>query len=177
MFPKACSSIEDALRKKGKMNCLKTLSIIVLSLIGKVSAQSKACDFYQALKPGVIYTIASPRFPQNYLRGTDCRWAAEAPSGYKVSLKCNEVRLPLVFPCNDRVDRILVSPYGKVNLADARRHCGGVSFTETSFGTRMLVALKSGPFISGQRFKCSLKAVANSCSCGQLNRGRIGELS
>jgi hypothetical protein len=157
------------------MNSLETLSIIVLSLIGKVSAQSKACDFYQELKPGKIYTIASPRYPQNYLRGTDCRWAAEAPPGYKISLGCNEVRLPLVLRCNDRVDRILVSPSGRVNLSDARRHCGGVSFSETSLSTRMLVALKSGPFISGKRFKCSLKAVADNCSCGQLNRGRIGE--
>lgn len=158
------------------MNFPQTLPIITLLLIGKVSTQSKACDFYQPLKPDVVYTIASPRFPQNYLRGTDCRWAAEAPTGYKVSLSCAEVRLPLVFLCNDRSDRILVSLSGKVNLSDARRRCGEVSFTETSSSNRMIIALKTVQRTRGGRFKCSLKAVSNtnSCNCGLLNRGRIG---
>lgn len=152
------------------MNFLKTLSVFVFLLIEKV----KTCDFYQALKPDVIYTIVSPNYARNYFRGTDCRWAAEAPPGFKVLLNCNEVRLPLVFLCGDRIDRILVSNSGRVNLADARRHCGGVAFTETSTSTKMVIALKTTPTSRGGRFKCSLKAVPNSCRCGQLNRGRIG---
>lgn len=153
----------------------ETLAIIAFLLIEKVSAQSKACDFYQAMEPNVVYTISSPKYSNNYLRGTDCRWAAEAPLGYKISLACAIVRLPSTFLCNDRADRILVSRSGKANLSDGRRHCGGVSFTETSFGDRMVIALKTSPLSRGGRFKCSLKAVANNCSCGLLNRGRIGK--
>lgn len=167
--------LQCAVQLKRIMNFLETLSIIVFLLIGKVSTQSNGCDFYQELELDIIYTISSPRFPQRYLRGTDCRWAAEAPAGYKISLDCYEVRLPPVFQCTDKVDRILVSSVGNANLTDGKRYCGGVPFTETSSSTRMVFALKTGPFIRGGRFKCSLKAVRASCSCGQLNRGRIGE--
>jgi hypothetical protein len=145
----------------------------IISLVGKLSSQSNKCDYYQALKPSVIYTISSTRYPQNYVRGTDCRWAAEAPPGYKVSLTCNEVKLPATFFCNG--DRILVSLVGRADLRDGRKHCGGVAFMETSSSTRMTIALKTGQLTRGGRFKCALKAVANSCSCGQLNSGRIGE--
>jgi hypothetical protein len=159
----------------------ETLLIIALQLIGKVgkvSTQSNGCDFYQALKPGDIYDIASPRYSRNYLRGTECRWAAEAPPGYKISLECLDVRLPPSFLCNDRADRILVSRTGKVNLVDGRRHCGGVSFSEMSSSNRMVMVLKTSPLTRGGRFKCSLKAVTttNNCNCGTLNRGKIGEL-
>jgi hypothetical protein len=154
---------------------LETLPIIALLLIGKVATQFNGCDFYQAVQPGVTYTVASPRYSRNYLRGTNCRWAAEAPPGYKISLACADVRLPPSFLCNDRADRILVSLSGKVNLYDARRHCGGVSFTETSSSNRMVMALRTAPFTRGGRFKCSLRAVANDCNCGLLNRGKIGK--
>jgi CUB domain len=155
---------------------LETLSIIMFLLIGKVSTALEACDYYQELKPGVVYTIASPKYPKKIVRGADCRWAAETEPGYKISLDCFEVRLPPVYRCGDRVERILVSTSGKANLSDAKRRCGSVSFTEISASTRMTIALKTGPSsYKGGRFKCSLRAVTSNCSCGQLNRGRIGE--
>jgi hypothetical protein len=152
----------------------KTLPIIALLLIVNVATQFKGCDFYQALEHGLIYTIVSPGYSRNYLRGTNCRWAAEASPGYKILLSCTDVRLPTTFLCNDRADRILVSPSGNVNLNDARRHCGGVSFTETSSSNRMVMALKTALFTRGGRFKCSLRTIANNCNCGLLNRGKIG---
>jgi hypothetical protein len=157
------------------MNLQETLLIIVIStFIGKVFTQFELehCDFYQSLELNVTYSIASPNFSENYLRGTDCRWAAEAPPGHKIFLNCRQVNLPRTFACNG--DRILVSNTGRVDLRDGRKYCGGVEFAETSRSTRIIIALKSGLRSRGGKFKCSLKTVANSCSCGQLNRGRIG---
>lgn len=153
------------------MNFLEILLIITL-LVAKISSQSKSCDYYQAVKPGIIYSIMSPNFSQNYQLGTDCRWAAEAPAGHQVSLSCNQVKLPTTFACFG--DRILVSNTGRADLRDGKKHCGASSFSETSVSTRMTLALKTGRFSWGGSFKCSLKTVTNSCSCGLINRGRIG---
>lgn len=154
------------------MNSLQSSLITVLILIGKVFPQLNGCDYYQALQINSVYTIKSPNYSQNYLRGSDCRWAAEAPPGYKILLNCNEMQLPAPFFCSDK---ILVSNTGRTDLRDARRHCGSTLFSETSTSTRMTIALKTGPFSRGGKFKCSLKAVKNNCNCGQVNRGRIGE--
>lgn len=157
------------------MNFLASSLITILILIGKVFPQSNGCDYYQALKPDVTYTITSPKYSLNYLRGSDCRWAAEAPPGYRILLSCSEVRLPTSFFCSG--DRILVSNAGRADLRDATRHCGSSSFSETSASNRMTIALKTGTFSRGGKFKCLLKTVGSSCSCGQVNRGRIGEFS
>lgn len=153
-----------------------SLIIIIFLIIGCVSKaqqQSKRCDYFQALKPNGVYSIASPGFSRNYLRGTDCRWAAEAPPGYKILLLCHEVRLPNSLRCKN--DRIIVSNTGRSDLRDGKTRCGSASFSETSTSTKMTIALKTGAFTKGGRFKCSLKTVANSCNCGLANRGRIGE--
>lgn len=155
------------------MNILETLLIACLILIGKVFPQMNGCDYYQALQPDVNYTITSPNYSQNYLRGSDCRWAAEAPPGYKILLSCNEVRLPQSFFCSG--DRILVSVIGRTDLRGSTPHCGSTSFSETSASTKMTIALKTGLFSRGGKFKCSLKAVSSGCSCGLVNRGRIGQ--
>lgn len=155
------------------MNFNKSSLIAFLLLIGKVSVQYKSCDYYQRLTVGATYFIASPGYSRNYNRGAECRWAAESPPGYHVALNCNDVKLPLVLSC--RSDRILVSRSGRASLSDGKAHCGVASFTENSVSTRMVVALKSGALSRGGKFKCSFRAVANTCSCGQLNRGKIGE--
>lgn len=155
------------------MNFNKSSLIAILLLIGKLFAQYKSCDYYQRLTVGATYFIASPGYSRNYKRGAECRWAAEAPSGYKVSFNCDDVKLPSALSC--RSDKILVSKSGKANLSDGKVHCGSASFTEISASTRMVVALKTGTLSKGGKFKCSFRAVASTCSCGQLNRGKIGK--
>lgn len=157
------------------MNFNKSSLIAVLLLIGKVSNQYKSCDYYQRLTVGATYFIASPEYSRNYKRGAQCRWAAESPPGYHVALNCNDVKLPSVLSC--RSDKILVSRTGRASLSDGKAHCGGASFKENSVSTRMVVVLKTEALSKGGKFKCSFKAVANTCNCGQLNRGKIGECS
>lgn len=91
-----------------------------LFFFSSVGAQNSSCDFYQALKIGQKYQIFSRGYSggkqtQRFLwfhaarisfsrfsmfvfyRNEACRWAAEAPLGYKVLLKCDNVFL---FPVN-----------------------------------------------------------------------------
>lgn len=154
------------------MKSLNVYSIITFLLIGKVFSQSKDCDYYQALKADTLYTIASPKYSQNYPYGSDCRWSAEAPPGYKVAMTCDSMALPSTILCMG--DKILVSRTGRTDVRDGKAYCGASSFNETSTSNRMTIALKTWIFSRGGRIKCSLRAVASSCTCGQLNRGKIG---
>lgn len=146
--------------------------IIVIFIVGKASSQSKHCDYFEALKVGKTYVIASPGYSGNYKGGTDCRWAAEAPPGYKISLNCNDVKLssPLL-RCGDQIS---VSKTGRPDLRDGKSHCRSGAFSETSSSTRITISLKTRALSRGGRFKCSMKAIVNSCNCGQLNKGKIG---
>lgn len=153
------------------MNFRKISLIAVFILIESVYLQYRGCDYFQAVKLETNYLISSPRYSQNFL-GNECRWAAEAPPGNEISVNCTEVRLQPTLSCYG--DRILVSKSGRTDLRDARRYCGGASFSESSTSTKITIALKTGSFSQGGKFKCSLKAVASRCICGQVNRGRIG---
>lgn len=146
--------------------------IIALKLIEEVSLQYEGCDYFEELKPDTTYFISSPRNSENLLWGDDCRWAAEASFGNKILLNCNEVRIQPSISCYG--DSILVSMSGRTDLSDAKRYCGMTSFSETSTSTKITIALKTRSVSIGVRFKCSLQAVASNCSCGQVNRGRIG---
>lgn len=144
------------------------LAFMVLLLVGSADSQYKGCDYFQAMKPGKLYSIATKKIG----RSSNCRWSAEAPPGYRISLVCHEVNLPSTLLC--RGDEIMVSISGRADLRGGKRHCGNASFIETTISRKITVALKSR---SGE-LKCSLKAIANvsnSCTCGQQNRGRIGE--
>lgn len=141
--------------------------IVMNILIGQILAKLDGCDYFQPLQSGDEYLFTWPRF---YV--SDCRWAAEAPPGYKVHVACREVYFPFSFYC--KRDRILVSTTGRGDLLDGIKHCA--PFSETSTSTKLTMAVKTGSLAVEGDFKCSLKAVANSCSCGHLNRGRIGEL-
>lgn len=141
------------------------LVLIVLMTVGSAALQFKGCDFFLALKPGSHYTITSPQIS----RSSDCRWVAKAPPGYRISLACSEFKPPSTLIC--RGDKIIVSVNGRADLKDGKEHCGNASFVETTVGTKITVALKS----DSAKLKCSLKTVPNSCNCGQINRGRIGE--
>lgn len=55
--------------------------------------QFQGCDFYQDLFVGIQYQIFSPGYDANYPAGTSCRWAAEAPPGYKVELVCDDIAM------------------------------------------------------------------------------------
>lgn len=131
------------------------------------------CDFFQKLTTTSQFTITSPGYPESYTRGTQCRWAAEAPPGYKISLNCYEVQLSSTLSCLG--DNLSVSQSGRVDLADAKRFCGSSPFEVESTGYPMTIALKVGGISKGGRFRCSVKAVKNNCECGTRNRGKIGK--
>lgn len=140
-------------------------------LFSLASSQYKGCDYFQALRPGEIFVIAPPRYSQNFLFGNECRWAVKVPSGNKILLNCNHEAK--TFPCYG--DSILVSKSGRADLSDANKYCGRVSFSESSTSTKITIAVKTEAFSTGSKLKCSLRAVADNCSCGQINRGRIGK--
>lgn len=146
------------------------LFILSVIFIGNVFAQFNGCDFYKELKPEKVYTITSPLYPQKYRRETSCRWAVEAPAGYKISLDCYEVTLAFSFFCYG--DRILASKTGRTDVRDSNRNCD--PFKVTSVSNRMTIALKTQAFSYGGRFKCALHLIVDTCSCGQYNKARIG---
>lgn len=146
------------------------LFIFNFLLIGRASSQSNGCDYFKKLKPDRTYTITSPRYPQRYRRETNCRWAVEAPAGYKISLNCYEVTLARSLFCYG--DRILASKTGRTDVRDSKRNCETFKLTSTS--TKMTVALRTQGFSYGGRFKCSLHLTADSCNCGLHNKARIG---
>lgn len=131
------------------------------------------CDFFQRVTATSQFTIVSTGYPQNYLSNTKCRWAAEAPPGYKISLNCNDVRIPFSLSCAN--DLLSVSTTGRADLGDGKRYCGNSPFQVYSTSYRITIAHKVGPFSKGGKFRCDIKAVKNDCTCGVRNRGRIGE--
>jgi CUB domain len=149
--------------------------IIFVALIGPASLQFGSCDYSQTLTNGTVYSIASTRYPQNYRRGDDCRWAVVAPPGYRATLSCDEVAVPVSFLCLG--DSIFVSRTGRTDVRDGRRYCGNSSFYEKSDSTRMTIIFRPGLLTRGGRFKCTMRAVEDTCSCGQLNRGKIGKFA
>lgn len=132
------------------------------------------CDYFQKLSTTSQFTIQSPGYPLNYLSRTKCRWGAEAPPGFKISIKCNDVRIPISFACVG--DNLAISPTGRTDMADAKRYCGSSPFQLDSTNYRMTIALKAGALSNGSKFQCLIKAVKNNCSCGTRNRGRIGKM-
>ncbi len=130
------------------------------------------CDFSQLLSTSSIYEIISPAYPGNYLKGTQCRWEAEAPQGFKISLSCSQVELSPSIACFG--DKISVSTTGRLDLANSKHFCN--PFQIESASNRMTMALKAGRFSRGGRFRCKIKAVKNNCVCGKRNRGKIGKL-
>jgi hypothetical protein len=71
--------------------------ILVLFFIGlvriSVAQDFKNCDYYQDLFIGAEYEVFSPGYDGNYQMGTNCRWAAEAPPGYKIELNCDDISM------------------------------------------------------------------------------------
>lgn len=151
------------------------LELLIFALLIEFSSpldQFGDCDFFQQLTSSSQFGFTSPGYPGNYAKGTQCRWAAEAPPGFKISLDCYEVQLPSSLSCSK--DALSVSPMGRVDLGDAKRYCGSSPFQIESTSNRMTMALRAGNLSKGGKFHCSIKAVKNNCGCGKRNRGRIG---
>jgi hypothetical protein len=154
---------------------INSIHIITLILIIKnflVLARTnlrefEKCDYHQELRPASQHTIG---YVGGYSRGISCRWAAEAPAGYKITLDCNNVQMPPSFACLG--DQIQVSTAGRADMSDAKRFCG--PFRAESLGTQMTVSLKSTPTSSGGKFRCLFSTVKSKCTCGSRNRGKIG---
>lgn len=153
---------------------LKILFLLILSDFSITLDQYGNCDFFQKLSTTSQFTITSPRYPGNFLRDTKCRWAAEAPPGFKISLNCFEFQLPSSSWCS--LDNLSISQTGRVDLGDAKRFCGWSPFQVESTSYRMTIALNVGRFSKGGRFRCSIRALKNNCNCGVRNRGKIGKV-
>lgn len=149
------------------MKLLIVALIVLIELIENVRLEYSGCDYFQPVELGKVYSIGLERNSQNSSKQISCRWAAEAPPGYKLSFDC-------LLPQTSGCFKILVSRSGRTDLKDAKRYYRGASFGETSKSTKITVALKIGSFSEGENFKCLLKAVTNDCRCGQVNRRRIG---
>lgn len=152
------------------MKHFRSLFIFSLLLIENAFSQFNGCDYYKKLKPDTTYTIRSPRYPKSYRREANCRWAVEAPAGFKISLDCYEVTFNFPFFCYG--DTILASRTGRTDVRDSNRNCD--TFKATSTSTKMTVALKTQAPSFGGRFTCSLRLVIDGCNCGQHNQARIG---
>lgn len=161
---------------------MKIFSFLLISLnsilLIKTLDDYGDCDYFQRLSITSQYKITSPGYPRNYLKNTKCRWITEAPLGYKVSLNCNDVRIPFSLSCKN--DNLYVSATGRADFADGKLHCGNSPFQVVSTSYRMTMALQVGSLSSGGgggggKFSCIVKAVKNNCSCGVRNRGKIGK--
>lgn len=147
-----------------------------LAFAAKVIEEYGNCDYYQQLKPTEQVAIFSPGYSKNYIPGTKCRWTAEAPIGYKLSMSCKDFQLPKLFGCLS--DEMSISTTGRADMLDAKKFCGKQPLSIESKGTKMIIALKSNGKSVGGRFYCVIQTLKEkpSCTCGVRNRdrGRIG---
>lgn len=74
---------------------------------------------------------------------------------------------------NCRLDHVVISPTGRMDLGDGTRNCGKVNFTGLSQSRRISIALFISYFSFGGKFKCTLKTAVDHCKCGQRNTGKI----
>lgn len=68
---------------------------------------SADCNYYQEFAAGQTAQVFSPKYPNNYLSGSDCRWEAVAPSNSKLILQCSDFSLPQVSGCSGDIRRCL----------------------------------------------------------------------
>lgn len=156
---------------------MKVARLILITLISLKSCSTledyNNCDFFQRITATSQFSIVSTGYPRTYFSNTKCRWTAEAPMGYRISLNCHDVRIPTSLNCAN--DSLSVSPTGRADLSDGKRYCGNAPFQVYSTSYRMTIAHKAGSYSRGGLFYCMVKAVKNDCNCGVRNRGKIGE--
>ncbi|CAG9805075.1 unnamed protein product [Chironomus riparius] len=147
--------------------------VLILSFWSVECQNFDSCDYYQFLEPGRVYQVGSLGF--RYGRpspiNTNCRYAAEAPYGYKITASC---RLAYLLPVPKCENFLKISPSGRTDLADGKTYCGWLGvISAASQSNRMTIQYLTGNRPMGSRFLCSMHLVPDNCECGKRNVGRI----
>lgn len=111
----------------------------------------------QTMAVGQSYDVFSPGYGENkdYKPGTNCRWTAMAPAGYRINVNCFNIQLPQ--PLSGNLDRIDVSYTGNSNLSDAQVYATNRPFAYSTYGNKVVIALRSSQYTAkGGKFLCSL---------------------
>ncbi|XP_020282728.1 venom serine protease 34-like [Pseudomyrmex gracilis] len=121
------------------------------------------CNFFQRLKPGNIYYVYNPDYPDVSKGRQSCKWIVE--SDYRAKLICNMFDIPRSVNCV--FDRLTVY----VNNSAALSYCGNEIFAVESTGKIMTVQLSTSFWSSGVKLLCELQAVeeaekTDDCRCG-----------
>ncbi|XP_025269824.1 venom serine protease 34 [Camponotus floridanus] len=129
------------------------------------------CNYSQHLKPGNIYYVYNPDYP-NVSKGRQfCRWTAE--SDYRMKLICNNFNIPWNFKC--ALDKLTVY----VNQSTAHSYCGNKTFSVESTGKSMAIELSTTFWSLGVKFLCELQTIEEepwddrNCRCGWKNPTKI----
>nr|XP_012221822.1 PREDICTED: venom serine protease 34-like isoform X1 [Linepithema humile] len=123
---------------------------------------TRDCNYSQRLKPGTIYYVYSPDYPNISKGRQSCKWVVE--SDYQVKLTCNDFNIPWNNNCAH--DRLNVY----VNDSVAFSYCGNQTFSVISTGKVMTIELLTSFWSSGVQFLCELQAeeeiAKDDCRCG-----------
>lgn len=106
---------------------------------------------------GVSYDVFSPGYGENktYKPGTNCRWTAIAPTGYRINVNCFDLQLPQSLYGN--LDRLEISYTGNSNLSNAQVYSNNRPFAYSTYGNQVVIALRSSTYTKvGGKFLCSL---------------------
>ncbi|XP_018378020.1 PREDICTED: venom serine protease 34-like [Trachymyrmex cornetzi] len=129
------------------------------------------CDYSEYLKPGNIYYVYNPNYPNTSNGRLYCRWSAESDS--RIRLTCNNFNIPWNFRCT--LDRLTVY----VNNSASQSYCGNEPFSIESTGRFMTIELSTSFWSSGVKFLCELQAINetddndDSCRCGWKKTTKI----
>ncbi|XP_060536206.1 ovochymase-1-like [Cylas formicarius] len=154
-------------------------------LVPMYAAIDPNCDLYQEMIVGKEYYIHNKEYPQNYSRGSSCRWVAKSVIGTKIVLSCTDVSLPKSSNCQG--DKLAVSSTGHQTLGDAHNYCGNGSFSTISQANTLTIGLFSTLTSPGGQFLCTMTAIKDSpeelavpaiqnlaaCDCGWKQMTRI----
>ncbi|XP_060522239.1 venom serine protease 34-like isoform X2 [Cylas formicarius] len=95
------------------------------------------CDMYQVMIIGKEYYIHNKEYPQNYSRGSSCRWVVKSDIGTKIVLSCTDVLLPKSSNCH--ADKLAITSTGQT-LRNAHNYCGSGTFSTISQANTVRIA-------------------------------------
>ncbi|XP_072756479.1 venom serine protease 34 isoform X2 [Anoplolepis gracilipes] len=154
-----------------KFKNILQVGLFMLSLCFIISNGSlyQNCNYFQYLKPGSIYYVYNPDYPNVSKGRQSCKWIAE--SDYRMKLICNNFNVPWNFKC--AFDSLTVH----VNKSVANSYCGNETFSVESTGKVMTIELSTTFWSSGVKFLCELQTIEepedDDCRCGWKNPTKI----
>ncbi|KAL6441135.1 hypothetical protein ACFW04_003452 [Cataglyphis niger] len=140
-----------------------------LCFIMSIGSLYQNCNYSQYLRPGNIYYVYNPDYPNVSKGRQSCMWIAE--SDYRVKLICNKFNIPQNFNC--AFDKLTVH----VNKSVSHSYCGNETFSIESTGKVMTIELSTTFWTSGVKFLCGLQKIEepehDNCRCGWKNPTKI----